>query len=57
MIYELVKEKDDEILQHLKHVEAERVEKPKSLTVKFHFNKNDFFTNDVLALKIFYRGD
>ena len=57
MIYELVKEKDEEILKHLKDVEAERLENPKALAVRFHFNSNEFFTNDVLSLKIFYRGD
>lgn len=57
MIYELVKEKDDEILKHLKHVEAEREDTPKSLTVRFLFNSNEFFTNTVLSVKVFYRGD
>lgn len=57
MIYELVKEKDDEVLQFLRHVETERQEKPKTLTVKFHFNQNEFFTNETLQLTIFYRGD
>lgn len=57
MIYELAKEKDDEILKFIRHVETERNEKPKTLTVKFHFNANEFFTNEHLALTVFYRGD
>ena len=57
MISELVKEKDEEILKHLYHLEAERLDNPKALLVKFFFNTNEFFTNDILSLKIFYRGD
>jgi nucleosome assembly protein 1-like 1 len=57
MIYELVKEKDDEILKNLRHVESERSDAPKALTVRFLFNKNEFFTNDTLTLKVFYKGD
>jgi nucleosome assembly protein 1-like 1 len=57
MIYELVKEKDEPILKHLKHIETERGDDPKSLKVSFLFNQNEFFTNDVLSLKIFYKGD
>jgi hypothetical protein len=57
MIFELVKEKDDEILKFIRHVESERTDNPKTLTVRFLFNKNEFFTNDVLSIKVFYRGD
>jgi hypothetical protein len=58
MIFELVKEKDEEILKHIKHVETERTTSPKTLTVKLHFNANEFFDNtEPLALTIFYRGD
>jgi len=57
MVYELVKEKDDEILKNLRHIESQRDENPKTLTVKFHFNANQFFSNDVLSLKVYYRGD
>ena len=57
MISELVKEKDEEILKHVNNVEAERLENPKALLVRFFFSTNEFFTNDSLSLKIFYRGD
>lgn len=57
MIWELVHEKDEEILKHLRHVEAVRSEEPKSLTVRFLFNKNEFFTNEALTLQLFYKGD
>ena len=57
MIYELVKEKDEEILKHIRHVESERSDNPKSLLVRFHFNQNEFFTNSELKLKVFYKGD
>lgn len=57
MIYELVKEKDEEILKFIRHIETERNDKPKTLTAKFYFNKNEFFTNDLLTLTIYYRGD
>jgi hypothetical protein len=57
MIFELVKEKDEEVLKHLNNVESERQDSPKALTVRFHFNKNEFFTNDVLSLKVYYKGD
>ena len=33
MVYELVKEKDDEILKNLSHIESQRDENPKTLTV------------------------
>lgn len=46
MIWELVKEKDEEILKFVKHIEAERSDSPnKMLTVTFFFNANEFFTN------------
>ena len=45
MIFELVKEKDEEILQHIKHIDSEKTEKPKTLKVNFHFNENQFFDN------------
>lgn len=58
MIFELVKEKDEEILKHIKHVETERTSDPKTLTVKLHFNENEFFENtEPLALTIYYRGE
>ena len=64
MIFELVKEKDEPILQHIRHIESERVDaeegKPDSrkyLAVRFYFNKNEYFTEEVLTLKIVYRPD
>lgn len=45
MIYELVKEKDEEILKSLRHIETERSTGPKTLTVRFFFNENEFFSN------------
>lgn len=57
MLFELVKEKDEEVLLHLRHIESERTEKPKTLTVKLHFNTNDFFENSHLWLKLTYKND
>ena len=64
MIYELVKEKDEPILQHLRHVEGERVpavagdaSSRKTLSVRFHFSDNEYFTDKVLTLKVVYRPD
>jgi hypothetical protein len=64
MIFELVKEKDEPILKFIRHVESERVEaeegKPdsrKHLIVKFYFNKNEYFTEEVLSIKVVYRPD
>ena len=60
MVADLVKEKDEEILKGLRHVETEKTVKPqKTLTVKFHFvTPNTFFTNsEPLQMKVFYRGD
>lgn len=57
MIFELVKEKDEEILKFIKHIETEKNDSPKTLLVRFLFNENEFFTNTELSLKIFYRGD
>jgi nucleosome assembly protein 1-like 1 len=58
MIFELVKEKDEDILQHIKHIDSEKTDKPnKSLQINFHFNPNDYFTNEVISLKIVYKPD
>src|SRR5205823_1896650 len=58
MIWELVKEKDEEILTHLKHIDTERGEEPaKHLTVKFQFEDNEFFENKELLLTVTYKGD
>jgi len=64
MIYELVKEKDEPILQHLRHIETEKHEavqgdaaSRKHLIVKFHFNDNEYFTEKTLELKVVYKPD
>lgn len=58
MIWDLVKEKDEEILKHLKDVDTVRTTEPqKTLSVNFHFNENEFFDEKLLNLKIFYKGD
>jgi len=53
----LVKEKDEDVLANLRHVESERTDNPKTLTVKLHFNPKDFFENAHLWLKLTYKGD
>jgi nucleosome assembly protein 1-like 1 len=57
MIFELVKEKDEEILKHVNHVHSERGEKPKTLSVKFDFTDNEFFENKDITLKVIYKGE
>lgn len=58
MIFELVKEKDEEILKSLYHVEASKTFTPaKNLSVKFHFRPNEYFENTTLELKVFYKGE
>ena len=64
MIWELAKEKDEPILAYLRHVETERTSQDpavadsrKTLTVKFHFAENEYFTEKVLSLKVVYRPE
>lgn len=57
MIWELVKEKDEEILKFVRHIESEKTDEPKTLTVKFLFNQNEFFTNSDLTLKVHYKDE
>ena len=64
MIYEIVKEKDEAILAHIRHIDSEKAERNesdpnsrKTLTVNFHFNDNEFFSEKLLSLKILYRPD
>jgi nucleosome assembly protein 1-like 1 len=64
MIFELVKEKDEAILTHLRHVETERSEPTpgdsasrKSLTVRFLFAENEFFSEKTLSMKVVYKPD
>jgi template-activating factor I len=45
----LLDEEDEEALQHLKKVDVQEFEDIKSgYRINFHFDKNDFFDNDVL---------
>lgn len=64
MIFELVKEKDEAILAHLRHVETERTEhlrgdaaSRKTLTARFHFADNEYFPEKTLSLKVVYKPD
>ena len=57
MIFELVKERDEDILKKLRHIESSRETKPKSLTINFHFYPNDYFDNQELQLKITFKTD
>jgi hypothetical protein len=57
MIWELVKEKDEEILKSVRHIESEKTDSPKTLSVTFHFNANEHFTNQSLSLKVHYKAD
>jgi len=54
MIAELIKDKDSEVLTSLTHVET--IKGDKELTIKMVFGPNEYFTNDVLQLKLSY-GD
>lgn len=63
MIYELVKEKDEVILEnHLQNIETEKKEPDttdpnsrKSLSVKFHFSENEYFPEKILFLNVIYK--
>jgi nucleosome assembly protein 1-like 1 len=58
MIWELVKEKDEEILKHVTHVDTVRTTEPeKTLQVNFTFSANKFFPEPKLSLTIHYKGD
>ena len=50
MIWELVREKDEPIIKHVKNIESERSSTPKSLTVKLEFEDNEYFENKELSL-------
>lgn len=50
-----IKEKDEEILKHVKNIETERAfEEEDILTARFYFEKNEFFSNEVLTTKLHY---
>ena len=58
MVYDLVKEKDEDVLKHITHIDSEKEDKPvKSLKVNFHFGPNDYFDNQVISLKLIYKAD
>jgi len=58
MIFDLVKEKDEDILKHLAHIDSGKADKPeKSLKVNFHFHPNEYFDNEVVSLKLIYKAD
>ena len=65
MIFELVKEKDEPILEgHLRNIDTEKVEavpgdakSRKSLSVRFHFSDNEYFPEKVLTVKVIYKPD
>ena len=57
MIFELVKEKDEDILKNLRLIESSRTSKPKTLKISFHFNSNDYFDNETLDLTVNYKND
>ena len=64
MIFELVKEKDEAILSHIRHIESEMIrpdpaiaDSRKTLTIKFHFATNEYFTDKFLELKIIYKPE
>jgi hypothetical protein len=65
MIFELVKEKDQPILEgHLRNIDTEKVEavpgdakSRKSLSVRFHFSDNEYFPEKVLTVKVIYKPD
>lgn len=58
MIFELVKEKDEEILKYVTHIDSEKTDKPnKTSSVTFHFSQNEFFSNETISLKIHYKAD
>lgn len=58
MFQEVLKEKDEEVLEFLKHVETTCVYEPvKTLTVKLHFRENPFFEDAVISTSIEYDKD
>lgn len=48
---------DEPILKQLKRIEATKTEDESKLTVKFHFNQNDYFTNEVITKNFDIEGD
>jgi hypothetical protein len=62
MIWDTVKEKDEEIMKFLKHVETTTSENPENqnviLTLSLTFDKNnDFFTPEVLKVSLEYENE
>jgi len=62
LIWDQVKEKDEPIMEHLKHVETESMENPEtknmqlSLTMRFN-PENDFFKPDTLKVVLEYETE
>ena len=65
MIFELVKEKDEPILEkYLRNVDTHKVEavpgdakSRKTLAVNFHFAENEYFPEKVLTVKVVYKPE
>lgn len=49
-----INEKDKEILTHLKNITLKLNEPSLDFTVNFHFEKNDFFEDEIIFKKYFY---
>jgi len=62
LVWDQIKEKDEEIMQHLKHVDTITSENPETknmvLTLKMEFSSdNDFFTPNVLQVSLEYESE
>jgi len=62
LIWDQVKEKDEPIMEHLKHIETETTEdeltKNTILTLKMYFAaNNDFFSNEILSVSMEYETE
>ena len=52
-----LKQCDEPILKQLKRIEATKAEDESKLTVVFHFNENDYFTNQTITKSFDIEGD
>merc|ERR1712070_1333335 len=61
LVWDQVKEKDEEILKSLKHVESEAGENEETknmlLTLRLEFGEQDFFTPSVLTVSLEYESE
>lgn len=57
MMLQYIREKDREVLPFLKNVISTETSDPKTVTVELTFDaeKNDFFTNEKLVLKVIFK--